>query len=59
MLDEGSPSNHNDFENCRPEICMLMHQNIACVNIASENLSKLLTDLKNELGNISNWTRIN
>ena len=29
------------------------------MNIASENLNDLLTDLKNELENISNWMRIN
>ena len=29
------------------------------VNIASVNLNELLADLKVELGNISNWMRIN
>ena len=36
-----------------------MYADDTCVNIASENLSELLTDLKNELENISNWMRIN
>ena len=36
-----------------------MYANYTCVNIASENLNDLLTDLKNELENISNWMRIN
>ena len=29
------------------------------MNIASDNLKELLTDLKNELENISNWMRTN
>ena len=36
-----------------------MYSDDTCVNIASENLNELLTDLKNELENISNWMRIN
>ena len=36
-----------------------MYADDTCVNIASENLNELLTDLKNELENISNWMRIN
>ena len=35
-----------------------MYADDACVNIASENLNELLTDLKNELENISNLMRI-
>ena len=34
-----------------------MYDDDTCVNIASENLNELLTDLKNELENISNWMR--
>ena len=36
-----------------------MYADDTCVNIASENLNELLTDLKNELENISNWMGIN
>ena len=36
-----------------------MYADETCVNITSENLNELLTDLKNELENISNWIRIN
>ena len=36
-----------------------MYADDTCVNIVSENLNELLTDLKNELENISNWMRIN
>ena len=36
-----------------------MYADDTCVNIASENLNELLTDLKNELENVSNWMRIN
>ena len=36
-----------------------MYADDACMNIASENLNGLLTDLKNELEDISNWKRIN
>ena len=36
-----------------------MYADDKCVNIASENLNELLTDLKNELENVSNWMRIN
>ena len=36
-----------------------MYADDTCVNIASKNLNELLTDLKNELENISNWMRIN
>ena len=36
-----------------------MHTDDTCVNIASENLNELLTDLKNELENVSNWMTIN
>ena len=36
-----------------------MYADDTCVNIASENLNDLLTELKNELENISHWMRIN
>ena len=36
-----------------------MYADDICVNIASDNLKELLTDLKNELENISNWMRTN
>ena len=35
-----------------------MYADDTCVNIASENLNDLLTDLKNELENISNGMMI-
>ena len=35
-----------------------MYADNICVNITSENLNYLITDLKNELEDISNWTRI-
>ena len=35
-----------------------MYADSICVNITSENLNYLITDLKNELEDISNWTRI-
>ena len=36
-----------------------MYADDRCVSIASENLTDLITDVKNELENISNWMRIN
>ena len=39
----------NNFENCPESMKPNMHTNDTCVNIASENLTELLTDLKNEL----------
>ena len=36
-----------------------MYADDKCVTIASENLNDLITDLKSELENISNWMRIN
>ena len=48
----------NDFENSLKSTISNMHADDTCVNIASENLNELLTDLKNEL-EISNWMRIN
>ena len=36
-----------------------MYADDTCVNIASEKLNELLTDLKNELEKISHWMRIN
>ena len=36
-----------------------MYANDTCVNTASGNLNELLTNLKNELENVSNWMRIN
>ena len=49
----------NDFENCLESTIPNMYADDTRVNIASENLNTLLTDLKNELKNISNWMRIN
>ena len=49
----------NDFENCLKSTIPNMYADDTCVNFASENLNELLTDLKNELENISNWMRIN
>ena len=49
----------NDFENFLESTIPNMYADDTCVNIASENLNELLTDLKNELENISNWMRIN
>ena len=36
-----------------------MYADHTCVTIASENLKDLITNVKNELENISNWMRIN
>ena len=47
------------FENCLESMTPNMHADDICLNIASENLNELLTDLKNELENILNWMRIN
>ena len=49
----------NDFENCLKSMNPNMYADDICVNIASDNLKELLTDLKNELENISNWMRTN
>ena len=49
----------NDFENCLKSMNPNMYADDTCVNIASDNLKELLTDLKNELENISNWMRTN
>ena len=35
-----------------------MYADDTCVDIASESLNELLTDLESELENISNWMRI-
>ena len=49
----------NDCENCLKSTIPNMYAVDTCVNIASENLNELPTDLKNELENVSNWMRIN
>ena len=49
----------NDFENCLENMIRNKHADDTCVTIASEHLNDLITDLKNELENISNWMRIN
>ena len=49
----------NDFENCLEYMTPNMYADDTCVTIASENLNDLITDMKNELENISNWMRIN
>ena len=36
-----------------------MYADDTCVTITSENPNDLITDVKNELENISNWMRIN
>ena len=50
---------YNDFENCMESIVPKMYANDTCVNTSSENLNELLTALKNEMENISNWMRLN
>ena len=49
----------NDFENCWENMTPNMYADDTCVTVTSGNLSDLITDLKNELENISNWMRIN
>ena len=49
----------NDFENCLKRMNRNMYADDTRVNIASDKLKVLLTDLKNELENISNWMRTN
>ena len=49
----------NDFENCLEYMTPSMYAEDTCVIISSENLNDLITDVKNELENISNWMRIN
>ena len=49
----------NDFEHCLEYMTPNMYADDTCVTIASENLNDLITDVKNELENISNWMRIN
>ena len=49
----------NDFENCLEYMTPNMYADDTCVTIASENLDDLITNVKNELENISNWMRIN
>ena len=49
----------NDFENCLEYTTPNMYADDTCVTIASENLNDLITDVKNELENISTWMRIN
>ena len=49
----------NDFESCLEYMTPNMYADDTCVTIASENLNDLLTDVKSELENISNWMRIN
>ena len=44
----------NDFENCLKSTVPNKYADDTCVNIVSENLNELLTDLKNELENFSN-----
>ena len=49
----------NDFENCLEYMTPNMYAEDTCVTIASENPNDLITDVKNELENISNWMKIN
>ncbi len=49
----------NDFENCLENMIPNMYADDTSVNIASENLNELLTDLRSELENVSTWMRIN
>ena len=49
----------NDFENCLEYMTPNMYADDTCVTIASENFNDLISDVKNELENISNWMRIN
>ena len=49
----------NDFENFLKSTIPNMYADDTCVNIASENMNELQTDLKNELENVSNWMMIN
>ena len=49
----------NGFENCLEYMIPNMYADDTSVTIASENLNDLITDVKNELENISNWRRIN
>ena len=48
----------NYFENCLEYMTPNMYADDTCVTIASENLNDLITDVKSELENISNWIRI-
>ena len=48
----------NDFKNCLESMTPNLHADDACVTIASENLNDLITDLNNELENISSWMKI-
>ena len=50
---------NNDFENCLEYMTLNMYADDTRLTVASENLYDLITDVKNELGNISNWMRIN
>ena len=49
----------NDFENGLKSTIPNIYADDTCVNIASETLNELLTDLKDELDNVSNGMRIN
>ena len=49
----------NDFENCLEYMTPNMYADDICATITSDNLNDLITDLKNELENISNWMRTN
>ena len=49
----------NDFGNYLECMTPNMYADDICVTIASENLNDLITGLKNELENISNWIRRN
>ena len=45
----------NDFECCLENMTPNMYADDTCLAIASENFYDLITDLKNELENISSW----
>ena len=47
-----------DFENCLEYMTPNVYADDTCATIASENLNDLITDVKSELENISNWMRI-
>ena len=49
----------NDFENFLEYMTPNMYADDTCVAVASGNRNDLITDVKNELENISNWMRIN
>ena len=47
----------SSFEDCLESVTQNIFTNNLCVNIASENINQLLTDLSNLLKDISNWIR--